>query len=123
MLTIKEFVSSSLIQIAEGLEDAQKRGPAGLVILPQRGLRDNVEISFDLAVTVAEDKHDTSSEKKGIAVVFSSLFGLGAEANASSSKGTSAENSTVSRIQFTIKAHLPDTALPEGPKPPPAGGM
>ena len=109
-MELREFVSSALIQILGGVQDAQKAAaehggqvnPAFSGTLGSRGLvkgRGNFlmqEVEFDVAVTVSEQ----SGEKVGggLRVVFG--FGAKLEGQESSSQ--------VSRIKFTVPLGLPE---------------
>jgi hypothetical protein len=118
-MDLKEFVSDSLTQIAEGVQLAQQRGttsgvwinPAGSNITPRKenpiirtvhGEGYLNDVHFDVAVTV-------SDEKKGNAGAGLKVFGvkLGAEGEASF------QNAAVSRIQFSVQVVWPGQPQPE----------
>lgn len=101
-MELKEFISETLVQIQEGVQDAIQRRSAvsssAGVINPVFGIDmdaaspDHIQkVEFDVAVTVTDKV--SGSGKAGIKV-FS--IELGGEA------GKSAEQSTVSRIKFVV---------------------
>lgn len=112
-MKLQEFISQTLLQIVEGVADAQKTIQGGGEINPhywqaQRGDIAKLKIlesnngkwihlvDFDVAVTVVE-----STETKGGVGMVVGPIALG-------SRGQSnAENSTVSRIKFQIPVTLP----------------
>ena len=112
-MDLKEFVSETLVQITEGVSDAQRRteGQEGVQISPplQGNLNTASEhgfvstskgkaqvVKFDVALTV------TSSEKgKGGIGVFSGMLNCGGGVESGS------ENSSLSRVQFAIPLMLP----------------
>lgn len=101
-MELREFIAETLAQIQEGVDDAIKRrsatdGAAG-VINPVFGTTMNAagadhlqKVEFDIAVTVSDK---TSGGGKAVVKV------LGVELGGEVSKG--AEQSTVSRIKFTV---------------------
>lgn len=101
-MELKEFIAETLVQIQEGVDDAIRRrsatnGAAG-VINPVFGATMNAagtdhlqKVEFDIAVTVSDKA--TGGGKAGLKVFSVELSG-------EVSKG--AEQSTVSRIKFTV---------------------
>jgi len=116
---LKDFVSSSLTQIIEGVGDAQKRAaasgawisPVGKNIPHREGAR-KIEtpngvgyledVHFDVAITVSDQQQ--AGGGAGI-----QIFGakLGADGN------VKYQNEAVSRIQFTIPVVWPGDVRPE----------
>lgn len=112
MIELKQFVTATLVQIIEGVKDAQQAATdAGGKINPlsQRhgadvlrsmsvGSDNNISrvVEFDVAITSAEG----SSTGAGIKVF---LAGIGAGAGGKSDKQTS----SVTRIKFPVPVFLP----------------
>jgi hypothetical protein len=106
---LQEFVSGALLQILNGIRDAQVEGAAlEAVVSPDKiyghvqGLRTiNDErpihdVSFDVAVTSEEGK----SKKGGVGIVVATVA-LGTQGQAES------KNTSVSRISFTVPVVYP----------------
>lgn len=102
-MELKEFITSTLIQIQEGVQEAikitQDKGLNGVINPIWGTINDNSahrqNIQFDVAVTVA-DKNNGSAQagvKGSIKIVEFSLGGSGEK---------TVEKSNVNRIQFTI---------------------
>jgi hypothetical protein len=126
-MELKEFVSSTLTAIVEGIVEAQKKvvdhhayvNPGGLMRttkeVSENAVWDNRtnnfarNISFDVALTV--EGNTATGAKVG---VVAGLFTLGA--------GGSSENKqqAVSRVQFTIPVLFPTSDLPAGARAPKA---
>ena len=115
-MDLKEFVSQTLTQIAEGIAEAQKgAAPSGAWIspvgssLPDRpgatvvkspnGDRYLDSVHFDVAVSASEDKAGKAGAQLRILTV-----GIGADAN------TSTHNASVSRVQFSVPVSWPVSA-------------
>jgi hypothetical protein len=113
-MEIKEFVKETLVQIIEGVKDAQKQigtdSDNGEIIpvLSRHRAGDNLisysgnvvhNVHFDVAVTVAEG----SETKGGAGIQVASLLEIGG------SKGKSASNTSQSRIQFHVPITYPNT--------------
>jgi hypothetical protein len=112
-MNLKDFISETLVEIAEGVQDAQERAtgvnpkPSHIYTTSQTGgsnlilgLRENNDpihmVEFDVAVTSSEGK-----ETKGGISVVSGLISLGAQ-------GKSQENTqSISRIKFKVPVCLP----------------
>ena len=101
-MELKEFITESLVQIQEGVQDAINRRAsltdAAGVINPVWGtsgddisFRDMQKVEFDVAVTATD--RTAGGGKAGLRI-------FSAEVGADASK--SVENSTVSRIKFTV---------------------
>lgn len=111
-MDLQEFVKQTLTQIIEGVTDAQKQvSEKGGEINPhintsheqlgKQGFLFSSEgpvqiVKFDVALTVGEGK----GTKGGIGV-FAGVVGLG------SSGESSSENSSVSRVEFSVPLLLP----------------
>jgi len=111
-MELKEFISETLIQIAEGVTDAQKRlrdaGSAAIINtnmtetsdghLVTGGRRRPVEfVDFDVAVTASNE----NEKKAGGGIVVASLLKI--EAGGKSNQSTGSE----SRIKFKIPMSFP----------------
>lgn len=115
-MELQEFVSQTLVEISQGVSQAQKRlSDSGAMISPQV-VQSKAEstasvgyintnygmaqvVTFDVAVTVG----DRSSAGGGIGV-FSGAINLGGKGE------TSQENSPLSRVQFSVPVILPGGA-------------
>lgn len=111
MLDIKDFIAETLGQIAQGVSAAASSvnsnngicmvSPAAAPTSYEHNTR---EVQFDIALTVIDDSAAAGGGKVKVLGVQ-----LGAEAS------TSKQNSTVSRIQFSVpigfKAHVPEQTV------------
>jgi hypothetical protein len=88
-MELETFVAKSLAEIIDGVKAAKNNG----VNVYNHSAKD---VDFDVAVTVTE-----GADKKGGVGVFVAGFGIGAQGS------TSASNSSVSRIKFTVPVFLP----------------
>lgn len=114
-MQLKEFVSQALVDILEGVSDAQRKvkmpgaqvnpyignGSAELTKLgiAWAGGRAAHLVQFDLAITASEG----TGTKGGIGV-------LAGVVNLGSSGQSNSENVTASRIQFAVPITLPDAS-------------
>jgi hypothetical protein len=113
MPSVKQFVEESLVQIAEGIQNAQERVRDMDVKFLPGAYSDGgkiSEIEFDMAVTVTEGKTSSGEIGFGLAVISALIKG-----KAQDSK--SEEYYTASRIRFTIQSILP--AANKGENKPP----
>lgn len=113
-MELKEFISNALIDISQGIRDAQRESKdSGAIINPHinSGASELSKhgliwtsgtpahlIKFDLAVTVTEG----SGTKGGIGIVAGAI-------NLGSSGQSNSESMVVSRIQFSIPVIYPPT--------------
>lgn len=109
-MELKTFVTQSIIQISEGIKDAQN-AETGAIVAPRINFTDKGKprlaggmitfapqmISFDVAVYVVESDNDKAGGKIGV-----SFLGVGRET--SSTK----ENSSISHIRFEIPVVWPE---------------
>ena len=106
-MDLKEFVATTLVQIIEGVADAQKVAEEmGAVINPRaRATASSVTtgqgqaihlVEFDVALTSIEGR--TTSGGGGITVAF---------VRAGGEKETSATEASVSRVKFSVPVALP----------------
>ena len=115
-MDLKEFISETIVQIVEGVEDARSKvKDKGVGVNPQMATTHSHAgvhgllhydgptfaqvINFDVALTVLEGK----GTKGGIGI-FAAGIGLG------SSGQSQSENSSVSRIKFSIPLVLPTSS-------------
>jgi hypothetical protein len=113
-MNVEEFVQATLVQIANGVESANKTfaeksisaqaNPAGAESESQGRtsfvpISNTQNITFDIAVTIDETSQSSSEKKAGLGlkVVTGGLAG---------SQSLESSTSTVSRIQFTIPLKL-----------------
>lgn len=110
-MELREFVSMSLLQIIDGVRDAQKAAVAGgdeVIVNPLRyhgrilpGMVTETEVvEFDVALTV-----EGTTNKGGKISVWSVV---------SASAGTSKKNTEVSRVKFSVRVALPNYYKFEG---------
>lgn len=109
-MELKTFVAQSLIQIAEGIKEAQIAN-TGAIISPRIDFTEKGKprlaggmiayapqmISFDVAVYVSESGNDKASGKIGV-----SFLGIGGEATMQK------ENSSLSHLRFEIPVVWPE---------------
>ena len=106
-MKLQDFVKSSLVDIAQGVKDAQEEIGESATINPRRrgaaasniGVVDGrsvQSIKFDVAVTTSE-----GAEGKAGAGLFVAGVGLGAKGS------VSAGNSAISRVKFQVPVTLP----------------
>jgi hypothetical protein len=114
VLSIKQFVEESLVQIAEGVQSAQDKVRDMDVKFLPGAYSDGgkiSEIEFDLAVTVTESK-EQGCEAEGFLAVVGGWFHAGIKGHTANTK----EDLAVTRIRFTVQAILP--AANKGEKKP-----
>ena len=113
-MELREFVTSTLVQILEGVGDAQdhlvKSGRKGIINPTWGGgekLYDHVQsVSFDVAVTVSDKAGGAANA--GIKVM---AIDIGAKGS------IEAQNSNVSRVSFAIPIVPPYTPVTDVQKP------
>ena len=108
-MDIKNFIKESLIQIAEGVKEAQQHmldNKVGAVVNKLGVASGGKHVEFDLGVTVSQGESHGGSGK--IDIVGMLKIGGGIE--------TTGANQTVSRIKFSVPIELPTQ---EGDKSPP----
>ena len=113
-MDLKQFVQSTLVEIIEGVKQAQALvTDSGATINATVGMgpyEDKYEtqhIEFDVAVTAGESSEAKGAMGAGILVL---PFRLGAKASAAESE----TSSTVSRIRFKVPVQLPRRAPGQG---------
>jgi hypothetical protein len=106
-MELREFVTETLVQIQEGVQDAINRrrdtqGAAGVInpAFAEPSANDRQMVEFDVAVTVS-DKHEGSA--KGGLRVWSVELGAGGS--------MAAERSTVSHVKFAVPVIPPTTGV------------
>ena len=92
------FVTSTLVAIAKGISDAQSSQIKSAHGTGVSGFSAPKEVEFDIAVSAK----DAGAKDGGFKV---QVFSIGANASASKSS----ENSTISRIKFTVPSHFKTT--------------
>lgn len=95
-MDLKEFVSATLVQIMEGVTDAQEKtkGSGGRIV-PRRESEASI-VKFDVAVFAKEEA--AGGAKAGLSV-------LGVKAGVGGSTGASKE--ATNRVQFGVPCRLP----------------
>lgn len=112
-MDLKDFVAETLVQIVEGVADAQKRIHAlgvGAAVNPH-AVADNVAgktgrasaIQFDVAVTVT----DESASRTGAGASVGFLSVISAKMDAKAEASDSVRNEAVSRVQFSVNVAQP----------------
>lgn len=115
-MDIKEFVPETLVQICEGIVDAQKRArDTGAIISPRMMNSEEIAtpdlpataadiINFDIAVEARESntKNDASGIKASLAVL-----GVKAGVDTSGKDCRSDTSASVSRISFAVRVRWP----------------
>jgi len=120
-MELREFVTETLVQIQEGVQDAIIRrqdtdNPQGIInpVFGQQASEAHCQkVEFDVAITVSDKSQ--GSAKAGLRV-------LSVELGAGGSKA--AERSTVSHVRFTVPVIPPTTPVRTDfnrPLPPPPG--
>lgn len=119
-MELKEFIKTTLNQVANGVLEAQQEMESTDMIINPKGLASNnngekylrtdgwryvQDIEINVAVTAIEKE----GEKAGIGIVTGFLSG-GAQASNDTS------NQTMSTVRFKIPVALPSTPTPEGHK-------
>lgn len=109
-MDLKTFVAQSIVQIAEGIKEAQS-ADTGAIVSPRVDFTDKGKprlaggmivfapqmISFDIAVYVAKSDNDKAGGKIGV-----SFLGIGGET------ASAKENSSLSHIRFEIPVVWPE---------------
>ena len=113
-MELREFVRSTLLEIVAGVSEAQEAliegGSTGVINPPASGNINRPEyrgtgsrllemVEFDVALTVTETSDKGLGGRLSIAA-----------ASIGTQRGTSIENSEVSRIQFQVPIVLPEAA-------------
>jgi len=113
---LKDFVSSALLSVIEGVADAQfKSKGTGAIINPygfhnlsklERGEETGHLSNFDFEVAITAKKEKSASgEFSGKAGTVARIFVIDAELNGELSGSVSAES--VNRLRFSVPVHLP----------------
>lgn len=122
-MDLKEFVSETIVEIIEGISDAQKRlegsgakvspsinklftaaqtGGTNMALGYAKGGGLIQMVDFDVAVTAVE-----GTETKGGIGVVAGIFALGSQGKSTES------NQSISRIQFKVPVCFPNQEVPE----------
>lgn len=117
---LEQFISTSLIQICNGIRNAQKeitkipytsdeeKYYTPYIMPTPRGGQLIHEVQFDIAVTVSNTTSTTDSAKANIIVVPVSM-------NLGDEKTVNLSSASVSRIQFSIPIVYPSMPVPHNP--------
>jgi len=105
-MELKEFVSGTLVEIIEGVKEAQSktmdRAKHGTYVNPGcQGANSTRPIEFDVAVTAVEGQ-----KTKGGVGIFVGPVGLGSHGQ------SEVQNTSLSRIKFTVPIVLPIGKIP-----------
>jgi hypothetical protein len=116
-MDLKTFVSETLSQIVEGVNDAQRRieeGGSGAAINPESVAHEHQEthgvarpVEFDVAVFAGEQSAEDKGEKIGASVGLISVLTARAAAEVDNRNTGSSRNETTSRIRFTVMLAQP----------------
>jgi hypothetical protein len=102
-MDLETFIAETLRQIVKGVKTAQQHDDCKGAYINAVQLRPSAftegvrEIEFDVALTVSEEKEKQGKANIGIA----SYFGAGGQAS------STAANTSVSRIKFSVPVFLP----------------
>ena len=92
-MDVKEFVSKTLLQIVEGVQEAISQNPTNARINPSNSFAHALkQVEFDVAITATDERDASGGIKVG---------GIGADLQSKSRDGS------VSRIKFTVPVVLP----------------
>ena len=97
LINLKDFVSSTIIEIMEGVKEAQKFAQNNDAVVSPIDSKRTEEIEFDLEVSTTK----TDGAKGGISVVAWKLFKVGAEGEIGTNQ------MSTNRIKFKIPIRLP----------------
>jgi len=116
-MDLKTFVSETLTQIVDGVNDAQRRiaeGGSGAAINPEsvgHGHRETHgqarPVEFDVAVFAGEQSAEDKGEKIGASIGLISVLTARASAEVDNRNTGSSRNETTSRIRFTVMLAQP----------------
>jgi len=117
-MDIKTFVSETLIQIVEGVADAQRRiddGGSGAKLNPidsyhanpVRGVHEAKPVDFDIAVTVATEDHQGAGARAGGSLQVLAVVGIKAGASINQQSSEAQRSETVSRVRFAVQLAQP----------------
>lgn len=112
-MDLKSFVAETLVQIVEGVADAQKRireldvgaavNPNSIADTSKDKLGVATPVEFDVAVTVT----DESASKTGAGSTVGFLSVVSAKVDAKAEASDSVRNEAVSRVQFVVRLAQP----------------
>lgn len=111
-MNLKDFVAETLVQIVEGVADAQKRVhelDVGAAVNPNRipvsakKLTQATPVQFDVAVTVLGE----SATKAGAGASAGFLSVISARVDAQVEDSATIKNEAVSRVQFSVSLSQP----------------
>ncbi len=111
-MELKTFVAESLVQICEGIRDAQARAlKLGAYVSPRSTKEEmtrkdgTVDVEFDVAVVATSERGSASGSAGGLSVAMASIFKAGVKGESKSSE--LAQDATVSRLKFVIPVRWP----------------
>lgn len=116
-MDLKTFVSETLTQIVEGVQDAQERirergikaeiNPWSIGAESTREIGQPSPVDFDVAVVIAEETSNATGEKARASAGLISVVSLRAGGELESGRSSGARNETTSRIRFTVQLAQP----------------
>lgn len=116
-MDLKTFVSETLIQIVEGVSEAQKRiresgsnasvNPHQIASEAKQKIGQATPVEFDVALVVAEESQAQSGSKAGGSVGFLSVVTTKVSAELSEQSSGSNKTEAVSRIRFSVRLAQP----------------
>lgn len=128
-MDLKTFVSETLTQIAEGVQDAQQRiaqGGSGASVNPENVPHNQRHgqprpVEFDVAVVAGEETSENKGKKVGASVGLISVLSVRASGEIDNRNIGAQRNETTSRIRFTVMlaqpSELTQRPAPRIPKP------
>ncbi|MGE5062882.1 MAG: hypothetical protein ACM3IG_02330 [Myxococcales bacterium] len=132
-MDLKTFVSETLVQIVDGVSEAQARieksgvaaaiNPSSIAADSPRDHGSASPVEFDVAVVVSEESSEASGEKAKAAAGLISVVSLRAAGELESGRAAGARNETSSRIRFTVQLAQPGSVhRHQRPRVPPQKG-
>lgn len=118
-MDLRTFVSESLVQICEGVRDAQARTlKMGAYVCPKPSQHQTkrpdgtVDVEFDVAVVATSEKGSASGSAGGLSVAMASVFRAGMKSDSKSSEFV--QDATVSRLKFVVPVRWPLVEVRKG---------
>lgn len=118
-MDLKTFVSESLVQICEGIKDAQARTLGiGAYVCPKPLKEDlkrkdgTVAVEFDVAVGTVSEKDSTSGGESRLSIVIMTVFN--AHIKGDSKNRELEQDTTISRLKFVVPVRWPFVEVQEG---------
>ena len=111
-MELNEFISDTLLEIAQGVENAQLRAKDIMAINPGsldgETIFERSYIDFDVSIVVSEndDTSKTRSGKVGGKIKIAPFVEASAEVGGSGERGTSRTTARTHRVTFKVPVHM-----------------